>query len=267
MKWISLALYLVLGVPVTVWALPKNHSPFFPNEDYTLSLDICSTSRNVTNVHPPEGTVAFSSTGDLKLALTMVDLHYVVQIHDDSEPVSEAVDVDVRVTMPFDVRDDAICDDLNRDGKVDFVVTLWGHGNAFGSRFYDRLIALSSRDGYRFWVVPTMTPSAEDFVTFGQLEPIVMVTTHWANIRLNPIKLFLPPDHWHSYYIYNLWTFREGNIVTTNNIDERFPKWVWMTLKENHKPARSVSEKVRREYSNQPREQPREILYRAPGTP
>lgn len=265
MKWISLALYLVVGLPVLVWALPKSHSPFFPNEDYTLSLDICSTSRSVTNVHPPEGTVAFSSTEGVKLTLTMVDSHYVVQIYNDSEPVSEAVDVDVRATMPNDVGDDGICADLNHDGKVDFVVTLWGHGNGLGAQAYDRLIALSSRDGYRVWVMPTSTPSAEDFVTFGQLEPIVMVTTDYANIRLNPNKLFPPPDNWHSYYVYNLWTFREGNIVTANNIDERFPKWVLMTFKENHKPARSVSENARIEFFKSG-DQPKEILYREPGT-
>ena len=55
MKARSLAFFATVSVSFNVWALPGSHSPFFPEEDYTLSLGSCSTSRDVTNNHPPEG--------------------------------------------------------------------------------------------------------------------------------------------------------------------------------------------------------------------
>ncbi len=170
MKVRSLAFFAAVSVSFNVWALPGSHSPFFPEEDYTLSLGSCSTSRDVTINHPPEGVVSFW-LGRLKLTLTMVDGHYVAEVYSEAKPISEAVHIPVRVTMPFDVLEEAICADLNQDGRLDWVITLWLHGNSFGAEYYQRLIVLSSGDQYRFWVVPTMSPSAEDFVTFGQLAP------------------------------------------------------------------------------------------------
>ena len=78
-----------------------------------------------------------------------------------------------------------------------------------------------------------MNPSAEDFVGFGEIEPIVMVTTTFANSEGT-----VP----HSYYVYDLWTFRDGEVVSANHLDSRFPKWVWMTVTENHKSASSLSQ-------------------------
>ena len=237
MKAKSLTLYLVLSVPGAVWALPISHSPFFPEEDYTLSLGNCSTSRDVTNQHPPEGVVSFWQ-GRLKLNLTMVDLHYVARVYSESKPTSETVHIHVQATMPWDVLQEAICADLNHDGRLDWVITLWLHGNSFGAEYYQRLIVLSSSDGYRFWVIPTMSPSAEDFVTFGRLERIVLVTTSWVNTG--------DPTDPHSYYVYDLWTFRDGAVLSANAVDMRFPKWVWATHKENHMPATSLNEALKR---------------------
>lgn len=233
MKWISIIVLVGLCAPAAVRALPKSHSPFFPNENYTLSLDTCLVTRNIKKVHPAEGTISFYREGDLKLVLNMVDFHYTVQIHNDSGQVTKAVDVDV--TMPSDVVKEAFCTDLNKDGTMDFVVTLWGHGNGLGAQFYNRLIALSSEDGFRFWVVPTMTPSADDFVTFGEFMPIGMVTTAYVNS-----SAYSDPPH--SYFIFDLWTFRDGGIIFANHVDPRFPKWVWNTSKDNHKPATSLDE-------------------------
>ncbi len=154
--------------------------------------------------------------------------------------------------MQFDVLEEAICADLNQDGWLDWVITLWLHGNSFGAEYYQRLIVLSSGDQYRFWVVPTMSPSAEDFVTFGQLARVVMVTTSWVNTGNATVS-------GHSYYVYDLWTFRDGSIVSANEVDTRFPKWVWMTSRENHKPARSLSETLQRKL-RQDRIGPQEAL-------
>ncbi len=251
MKARFLAFFAAVSVSFSVWALPGSHSPFFPEEDYTLSLGSCSTSRDVTNNHPPEGVVSFWR-GRQKLNLTMVDGHYVAEVYSEAKPISEAVHIPVRVTMPFDVLEEAICADLNQDGRVDWVITLWLHGNGFGANYYQRLIVLSAGEQYRFWVVPTMWPGAEDFVTFGQLARVVMVTTSWVNTGNATVS-------GHSYYVYDLWTFRDGSIVSANEVDTRFPKWVWMTSRENHKPARSLSETLQRKL-RQDRVGPQEAL-------
>lgn len=147
----------------------------------------------------------------------------------------------------LDVRlDDAICDDLNHDGATDFVVTLWGHGNGGGASSYDRLIALSFGDSYRFWVIPTMDPMAEDFVTFGKLEPIVMVTRGFVQKRDWP-------EESRSYFVYDLWTFHGGELVSANSVDSRFPKWVRYTLKPNWRPAISLTEDDKRRLRSIPR--------------
>ena len=248
MKQLGLGVCVTILIQTGAIALPTSHSPFFPNEDYTLDLAICSTSRNVINEHPPEGTIEFWKEDSQKLTLNMTNLHYIVQVHKDNEPLTDAIDVDIPVTMPFDVARDAVCSDLNRDSELDFVVTLWLHGNGLGALYYKRLIVLSSRDGYRFWVIPTMAPSAEDFVTFGKLEPIVMVTTDWRQANR------------HSYFAYDLWTFRDGAIVSANQVDSRFPKWVWMTFTENHKPAVSISNE-RKQLSRRHTDSPVEITH------
>lgn len=238
LKTRSIAYCVAIGISFTVWAVPQSYSPFFPEEDYTLSLDNCSTSRDVTNQHPPEGVVTFWQS-HLKLTLTMVDFHYVAKVYSEFEPISEAVPIHVQATMPWDVLEEAICDDLNHDGRLDWVITLWLHGNGLGAENYQRLIILSSNIGYRFWLIPTMSPSAEDFITFGRFERIVMVTTSWVNTGDTT-------DSPHSYFIYDLWTFRDGTVVPANDVDTRFPKWVWMTFGENHKPAVSLNEALER---------------------
>lgn len=117
---------------------------------------------------------------------------------------------------------------------------------ASGASSYDRLIALSFGDSYRFWVIPTMDPMAEDFVTFGKLEPIVMVTRGFVQKRDWP-------EEPRSYFVYDLWTFHGGELVSANSVDSRFPKWVRYTLKPNWRPAISLTEDDKRRLRSIPR--------------
>jgi hypothetical protein len=78
-------------------------------------------------------------------------------------------------------------------------------------------------------------------VTFRPIENLAMVTTSFANSGGA-----IP----HSYYVYDLWSFRDGELVPANNVDPRFPKWVWMTLTENHKPANSLSQEEKQKILN-----------------
>jgi hypothetical protein len=131
--------------------------PFGPDEDYGIDLDSCERTLDIRQVHPPLGTVDFVR-GVARLRISMVGIdHYEAQAFTGEASASPVVRVRVQATTPSDVSEDGICHDLNRDGTVDFVVALWGHGNGLGASFYDRLVALSTPDGYRFWVIPTMS--------------------------------------------------------------------------------------------------------------
>jgi hypothetical protein len=234
-------------IPVTVNAGP--YGPFAPDEDYVVTLDLCEGALDVQQVHPPLGTVDFShSDSQRRLRITMAGLsHYEAQVLSLEGPHSAQVTLQVQATTPNDIGfDDAICHDLNGDGLTDFVVTLWGHGNGLGAAFYNRLIALSAGSGYRFWVVPTMSPSYEDFVTFGQIEPLVMVTRAFVRNRDRQ-------GQQRSYFVYDLWTFRGDSLVLANTIDSRFPKWVRFTSQPNWKPAISLTEDEKRRRRSVPR--------------
>ncbi len=99
--------------------------------------------------------------------------------------------------------------------------------------FYDHLVMLSSSSAsYRFWLVRTMDPTQSDFQLVGDDESLVMLTTSFANSG---------GDVPHSYYVYDLWRFLDDELVLSNELDTRFPKWVWMTFSENHKTAASLS--------------------------
>ena len=220
--------------------LPSTHSPFFPEEDYTLPMNTCVPVQRVSaNLHPASGSVTFAATDGATLTLTMSTVpepyteQYFAQVTQGPREVTPRVQVPLVSTVLFLLPTEAICEDLNGDGITDFVTDHSKHGNGLGASFYDRLVVLSSSSGgYRFWIMNNMNPSLEDFVGFGEIEPIVMVTTTFANS-----EGAVP----HSYYVYDLWSFRDGEVVSANDLDTRFPKWVWMTFAENHMPASSLT--------------------------
>ena len=233
---------LLFAAVISLPAQAGPYGPFAPDENYVVALDACEGAQSVDQVHPPLGTVDFSRTSDeARLRLTMAGIsHYKAQVFSNALARSTLVTVWVQASMPLDVGlGDAICDDLNGDGVTDFVVNLWGHGNGLGASFYDRLIALSSGDSYRFWVVSTMSPGREDFVSFGKIEPVVMVTREFVQQRNQP-------DEPRSYFVYDLWAFHGGELVLANSIDSRFPKWVRFTSKPNWRPAISVTDDDKR---------------------
>jgi len=220
--------------------LPSTHSPFFPEEDYTLPMNTCDPVQRVSeNMHPASGSVTFTAPDGPTLTLTMSTVlepyteQYFAQVTEGPREVTPRVQVPLVSTVLFLLPTEAICEDLNGDGITDFVTDHSKHGNGLGASFYDRLVVLSSSaSGYRFWILNNMNPSPDDFVGFGEIEPIVMVTTTFANS-----EGAVP----HSYYVYDLWSFRDGEVVSANDLDTRFPKWVWMTVAENHMPASSLS--------------------------
>ena len=231
-------------------ALSEWHSPFVPEEDYRLVLGTCEpTSREIRSQHPAVGSVTFEARGGERLILRMSASArdpegYVAYVEERGERTTPEVELPLESVVASLLPEKAICADLNGDGKTDFITDHWRHGNGLGAAFYDRLLVLSSPSGgYRFWVLGTMYASAADYVSFGAIEPIVIVTTSFANSGGA-----IP----HSYLVHDFWTVRGGEVVSANHIDSRFPMWIWMTVKENHKPASSLSREARRKMREPP---------------
>jgi len=169
--------------------LPSTHSPFFLEEGYTLPMNTCDPVQRVSeNMHPASGSVTFTATNGPTLTLTMSTVlepyteQYFAQVTRGPREVTPRVQVPLVSTVLFLLPTEAICEDLNGDGITDFITDHSKHGNGLGASSYDRLVVLSSSSGgYRFWILNNMNPSPEDFVGFGEIEPIVMVTTTFAN--------------------------------------------------------------------------------------
>ena len=240
---ISIIATLICGLTVAAdlaSGLPINHGPFIDAEDYTLPLNICDPAQSVSNnMHPASGSVTFAAPDGATLTLSMFTVpepyseRYFAQVSQGQRDLTPKVQVPLVSTVLFLLPTEAICQDLNGDGITDFITDHSRHGNGLGASFHDRLVILSSSSGgYRFWILANMNPSPQDFVSFGKIEPIVMVTTSYANSGGA-----VP----HSYFVYDLWRFRDGKVVSANDLDTRFPKWVWMTVAENHMPASSLS--------------------------
>jgi hypothetical protein len=132
------------------------------------------------------------------------------------------------------------CGDLNGDGLVDFAMPLASGGNGLGGEFHDLVVVLSSRAAYRTWVIPTMTPGAEDFLALPDRGHCAIVkTTYVSNEEQSESRR-------HSYRVYNLIAVRGDELVVANPLYAGFPKWIWYTGRPNHRPTRlSAIEKDR----------------------
>src|SRR5206468_660905 len=113
----------VVGLLITraAIALPPSHSPFEPKEDRLLRLPACESVRNVTgDANSWEGSVEFS------LGMTRLSLHVQtygideLQVFEGSTLAAAPLPVALDIATYGDVREQATCADLNRDGRVDF---------------------------------------------------------------------------------------------------------------------------------------------------
>jgi hypothetical protein len=188
-------------------------------------------------VPPEKGQIEYTRPGlDARLRITIDDQAFEARVFVGDQPRSAPIPVSAM--MSFDLVKNAVCHDLNHDGVTDFIATISDHGNGLGAAYYHRLVALSDGASYRFWTLETMWPDPEDLVTFGRIEPIVMVTRDIVHTH-GPERYFdHPPER--SYIVHDLWAFHGSEVVSVNSIDERFPVWIRFTYTPNYLPAKSV---------------------------
>ena len=156
---------------------------------------------------------------------------------DGSTEIGSTVFIVQNVVGASDIQDTGgICADLNGDGRLDFAILIWDHGNGLGASGYTRLIALSSATGYRYWRAPASFPSPSDFVTYGRQAPVVLVTG----------RLVRTTEPEHTYFMFDLWRFKGTEIESANTLDNRFPAFVLYTEGENHKLSMLLSSETKK---------------------
>ncbi len=116
--------------------LPSTHSPFFPEESYTLPMNTCDPVQRVSeNMHPASGSVTFTAPDGATLTLTMSTVpepyteRYFAQVTQGQREVTSRVQVPLVSTVLHLLPTEAICQDVNGDGITDFITDLSKHGN------------------------------------------------------------------------------------------------------------------------------------------
>lgn len=134
------------------------------------------------------------------------------------------------------------CADLNQDGQTDFIVNLWSGGCGLGAEGSTTTFLMSSGTRY----------VATNFYSFGfGPEDILQLKKggscyfiHNAFIQNWDEKTKDGRDH--SFWVYQLYRFKGSEMVKANGDDPRFPKWVWYTIKENHRETDQLTTKQKK---------------------
>lgn len=224
----------------SVKAYPADYGPFGPGQSPPhFSLQTCPllSEEGPAVVMGQEVRIyGNASAAGPRLRTRSIDYFSGIEVEvQDAEQRSPAGPSQVSDFPAHSRPDSAWCADLNGDRALDFVLPLWGHGNGLSALFYELIVVLSSRSGYRIWVVPTAEPGREDFLVLRPEAGCVIVKTSYRNNEERS------ESRRHSYWIYNLIAVRNDELIVANQLDRRFPKWVWYTARPNHKPAASLS--------------------------
>lgn len=120
--------------------------------------------------------------------------------------------------------------DLNRDGKIDYVVEIYSGGNGLAAEICDVVFILSSQNNYRVTTVNTMSPSEEDFLDLfsdGRCQFL-----HTAFVDGYPVRG--RDGNIHNYWVYNILEVTGDTLRISNSDRPGFPKWILFTYRPNH---------------------------------
>lgn len=97
-------------------------------------------------------------------------------------------------------------------------------------------------------------PRLHAIATIDSYPPAIEVATGFA-MTDHP-----DPDRRHSYWVYHLLAIHGDELIVDDDVDPRFPKWVWYTSGPNHKPSRRLTATDKaRIWSQQPQPILREV--------
>jgi hypothetical protein len=227
----------LLATSATAWAYPHDYGPFGPGrEPKRFKLHDCSE---------PEARVMDARDNPVRYTFgTNKDSNRQPRIRLDWDGNCWNLSVldatgqtpsEPRAVSDFYAVNQCRCADLNRDGRPDFVISMWSSGCGLGAEHYTVVFAISSGNTYRITTTTTFDPGPEDFIDIdgdGQCEII-----HSAFVQNDARNE--PDGKPHNYWVYHLLKMRDGNLEVAND-DVRFPRWIWYRVKPNHSPERRL---------------------------
>ena len=129
--------------------------------------------------------------------------------------------------------------DLNHDGKVDFIVQVWLGGCGLASGYHKLAFILSGKSGYKVTGLTTLFPSPEDFIDLRKDGGCQFIQTSFVH------GFAIPDGPVHNYWVYNLYAITGDELHLANQLLPDFPRWIWYSFKENHRPATELSPDLR----------------------
>ena len=124
---------------------------------------------------------------------------------------------------------DVFVADLNDDKTDDYVLRTWSGGCGLAAEISYLTVFLSESNQYSGSCILGFNADPSDIVDLngdGQPELIHTVFVHGSKGK---------DGKSHNYWVHNLLGFSGTNLVSRNDLDVRFPAWIWYTFKPNHK--------------------------------
>lgn len=130
--------------------------------------------------------------------------------------------------------------DLDGNGQKDFIVISWNGGAGLGGHECRLEIFLKEKEGlYHKISYDGMSPGLEDFVDLDNDRKYeVIITGVYDGQR-------------HNYFTYNIYEFRDFKLINVDAKFSGFPKFIWMTYKNNDKDTNHLMKEERRIHSEE----------------
>jgi hypothetical protein len=223
---------LMVGSATTVWGYDSNYGPFEKNQHPKLfPIHECDVVWQAPDTDPNSRAVTVFGKKNIK-SMPSIRISDVPKVPSGTviEVLNSSGDVlfGPKPISEFCGYVEVHWADLNHDGRQDFIIFDWSMGCGLAAGDCDVTFVLSKKDTYNITTIFTMFPDMHDFVDIKGNGTCQFI--HTSFLYGDKAK----DGKEHNYWVYNLLDITGSRVVLNNNLDNRFPKWVWYSFKPNH---------------------------------
>lgn len=227
MKTTAGSIAVVLGVAANAWAIFDNYSPFPPGtRPHPYALHECKCyGQGTSPTGDPVNDFAVSRHSYPRVSV-QCDVEggtVMLKDKDGKTLASSKIEYYGRLTLVYTA-------DLNGDKIADFVTQTWSEGCGLAAEMTAATFFLSHGSEYVARALTCYDAEPKDFVDInkdGKPEFIYTVFVYGDGEKTKDGKE-------HNYYVYNLLRFEGTDIVSANDLDPRFPAWIYYRFKPSH---------------------------------
>jgi hypothetical protein len=223
-----------MGWAGIISAYPERHGPFSDNAEIErIALTRLIRVSENPNLDGPEPEAVFEHPDHRKMQL---------DVYRSEEGRSARLVVNGETVLPLSHISNTLfyagltaeAADLNRDGRVDFIIYANYGSCGLAAGYCDAAFILSSGEKYILSSVLTLFPNEADFVILNN-EPCFIHTSLLGVERCKDGKT-------HNFWIYNLLVFGKDGLKVDNSVHDAFPKTIWFSYRPNHAETTLISE-------------------------